>query len=76
MPKILEIGKFNVYVNANDHKPPHAHVRYEGKQLLINLQTMEVIATDFNQRDTNSIISRIGDDEIQMLLEAWERYHG
>ena len=58
----------------DDHDPPHVHVWKGGRQVKIDLETMEVISmsNNFNSREIRQIVDLLRDHE-SLLFEVWER---
>ena len=65
---------FDVRMYPGDHDPPHVHVWKGGKQVKIDLESMEVISSrhDFNSREIRQIVNLLREHE-SMLLGVWER---
>ena len=77
MPKIISIGKVGIYINANDHLPPHAHVRFKERELRINLKTLTVMSSSFSKKDTRLVVELLNKKLIiAYLFAVWEHYHG
>lgn len=57
-----------------DHDPPHVHVWKGGRQVKIDLESMDVISTKhkFNGREIAQIINLLREHE-SLLLGVWER---
>ena len=57
-----------------NHDPPHVHVWKGGRQVKIDLESMDVISTKhkFNSRETAQIINLLREHE-SLLLSVWER---
>ena len=58
----------------DDHDPPHVHVWKGGRQLKIDLESMEVISAthQFNSREIRQIVNLLREHE-SLLFSVWER---
>ncbi len=43
MGKLHTIGKIEIRVNANDHLPPHFHVKHHDFQAMVSIATMTIM---------------------------------
>ena len=76
MPVILLTKNLKIYIYPNDHIPPHIHVVGPDCEAKINIQTLECFANyGFSKRDIRRISAFI-EDNIDLIREAWEEYHG
>jgi hypothetical protein len=74
MPKILDNGKFRVYVYANDDNPhhlPHCHVYWNGDDhaSVVGLPDLGVIAGDALPRAGRRFLQA----NVDALLAAWRQ---
>jgi hypothetical protein len=74
MPKILDNGKFRVYVYANDINPhhlPHRHVYWDGNDhsSVVSLPDLIVIVGEPLPRSARRYLRA----NIDVLLAAWRR---
>ncbi|MBI3821726.1 MAG: DUF4160 domain-containing protein [Planctomycetes bacterium] len=74
MPKILDNGRFRVYIYANDDNPhhlPHCHVYWDGddKASVVSLPDLAVIAGD----DLPKAARRFLQANVSILMAAWRR---
>lgn len=65
---------YNVRMYPDDHDPPHVHVWKGGRQVKIDLETMEVISTShkFHSREIRQIVDLLQEHK-SLLLSVWER---
>ena len=65
---------YDVRMYSGDHDPPHVHVWKGGRQVKIDLESMDVISTkhDFNSREIGQIIKLLREHE-SLLISVWER---
>ncbi len=74
MPKILEEGKFRVYVYANDDHPhhlPHCHAYWDGtdRASVVSLPDLAVIVGEALPRAVRRLLRA----NVGILLAAWRR---
>ena len=74
MPKILDNGKYRVYVYANDDNPhhlPHCHVYWDGsdRASVVGIPDLVVIVGDPLPRTARRLLR----DNMDLLLAAWRR---
>ena len=64
----------DVRLYPDDHDPPHVHVWKGGRQVKIDLETMEVISMShrFNSREIGQIVNLLREHE-SLLMSVWER---
>ena len=65
---------YDVRMYPDDHDPPHVHVWKGGRQVKIDLEAMEVMASNrhFTSREIGQIINLLREHE-SLLLSVWER---
>ncbi|MCY3864194.1 MAG: DUF4160 domain-containing protein [Chloroflexi bacterium] len=65
---------YDVRMYPDDHDPPHVHVWKGGRQVKIDLETMDVISMShcFNSREIGQIVNLLREHE-SLLLSVWER---
>ena len=49
MPTVMVHRGFKVFINWDDHNPPHFHVEYGGDEMLVRIEDAEPMAGDFRQ---------------------------
>jgi Domain of unknown function (DUF4160) len=74
MPKILDNGRFRVYVYANDDNPhhlPHCHVYWDGDERasVVSLPDLTEIAGDSLPRAARRYLEA----NVDILVDAWQR---
>jgi hypothetical protein len=74
MPKILDNGRFRVYIYANDANPhhlPHCHVYWDGDDhaSVVSLPRLVVIAGDALPRAARRLLQ----DNVDLLMTEWVR---
>jgi len=71
MPTISRFYGIVVFINYNDHQPPHFHARYQDQEATIEIQT-GIVSGRMSRRALNMLFSwlEMHQDE---LLDNWER---
>jgi hypothetical protein len=68
--KVAEYNPFKIYVYADDHPPPHCHVRYnDGSEMSIDLPLLKPRYGETISKEVEKIL-KLNLDE---LCEAWEK---
>lgn len=76
MGVVVRFDGIKLKINAKDHRPPHVHAEGYGEAVRINLLTLEQMDdTGFNKATVQRIIEEVGANR-DLLLDAWEMYHG
>jgi hypothetical protein len=74
-PTVLRQEGYTIAVYANDHSPPHVHVKRAENDARIRLDPIEVLHTEgFNERELGKILSIVRENH-GLLLEAWNKLH-
>jgi hypothetical protein len=63
MPEICRFYGIVIFMNYNDHEPPHFHARYQGQEVIIEIQT-GFVQGEMSRR------------ALRMLFEWSEKYQG
>ena len=65
---------YDVRIYPDDHDPPHAHIWKGGRQVKIDLETMEVILAtyNFNSWEIRQIVKLLREHE-RRLFSVWEQ---
>lgn len=75
-PTILRQDGYQVMIFANDHLPPHVHVRRAGSVARIRLDPVEVLHNQgYNVRELGQIMAIVSQHQAALLL-AWKEIHG
>ncbi|MGH8435530.1 MAG: DUF4160 domain-containing protein [Pseudomonas sp.] len=80
MPTVLRVEGFQVRIYTRDHRPAHVHVWKPGDWARIDLPTGQhgaqvVAVAGMSAADVVRAV-RIVEAHVEVLMEAWERYHG
>jgi hypothetical protein len=70
MPELSRFFGIVIRMYYSDHAPPHFHAVYQGDQIQVNIDTLEVIAGQMNRRATAMVLewTALHRDE---LRQAW-----
>ncbi|NHZ72325.1 MAG: DUF4160 domain-containing protein [Aquificales bacterium] len=71
MPTISRFYGIVVYMNYNDHAPPHFHARYQEQEITVNIQTGQVTGT-MSRRALQMLFDWL-DQHQAALMDNWER---
>ncbi len=71
MPTISMFRGIKIYMNYNDHMPPHFHASYGGKQAIISIKDLEVIDGDIPGKQIKMILGWAAFHQ-EELMENWE----
>lgn len=71
MPTICMFRGIKIFMNWNDHRPPHFHATYGGNEVLISINDLEVIEGEFPTKQLKMLLgwAAMRQDE---LIENWE----
>lgn len=71
MPTICMFRGIKVYINWNDHLPPHFHAKYGGDEVLVSIRDAEVLEGHFPSKQLKMLLgwAVFHQDE---LMENWE----
>ncbi len=61
MPTISRFFGIVVYMNHNDHEPPHFHARYQGQEVSVEIES-------------GTVEGKMSRRALQMILEWYERH--
>lgn len=62
MPTICMFRGIKVYINWNDHMPPHFHAKYGSDEVLVSIREIEVLEGHFPGKQL-------------MMLLGWAAFH-
>jgi hypothetical protein len=72
MPEIVRLSKCKVCIYADDHMPPHFHVRGPGWDVSVSLKTLSVIRGDPCRTDIDEAIRWAEGNRLQ-LWQEWRK---
>ena len=62
MPTISMFRGIKIFINWNDHRPPHFHATYGGEEVIVSILELEVLEGDIPSK------------QLKMLL-GWAAFH-
>lgn len=70
MPTICMFRGIKIYINWRDHLPPHFHAKYGSDEVIVSIDTIEVIKGDFPSKQLKLLLGWgvLHQDE---LMENW-----
>lgn len=71
MPTLCVIRGIKVYINWNDHMPPHFHALFAGEDVSIDIQTLEPLGKNFPKRQLKIVIGWAACHQAE-LMDNWE----
>lgn len=71
MPTISMFRGIKIYMNWNDHMPPHFHATYGGCEALISIHELEILEGDIPNKQSKMILGWAALHQ-EELLENWE----
>lgn len=71
MPELSRFFGIVIFMNYNDHEPPHFHARYQEQEVTIQIET-GMIEGRMSKRALRMVLEWF-DKHQQRLLENWER---
>ena len=52
MPIVIRFRNCAIYINADDHNPPHFHIRMlDGREAWIAIETLEILSSSIPKRE-------------------------
>jgi len=69
--KVVGNTKFSLYINQDDHSPPHCHVRYKDKDISVQLP---LITPMYGQKLPNEAKLMI-ENNLDVLCDVWDSLH-
>lgn len=71
MPCISEFYGILIYIYFNDHQPPHFHAKYGEFEILVSINTLEVIEGKFPNR-ARALVLEWASEYRDKLIEDWD----
>ena len=70
MPTICVFRGIKIYINWNEHNPPHFHATYAGEQVAVLINELEVLSGSIPHKQLKMLLgwAALHQDE---LLENW-----
>lgn len=71
MPTICMFRGIKVYINWNDHMPPHFHAKYGSDEVLVSIREIEVLEGNFPGKQLKMLLGWAAFHQ-EELMENWE----
>ena len=71
MPTISMFRGIKVYMNWNDHQPPHFHVKYGSDEALVSIHELELLEGSLPSKQLKMVLGWAAFHQTE-LLENWE----
>lgn len=71
MPTISMFRGIKVYINYNDHMPPHFHAQYGGDEVTVDIRTIEVLDGEMPNKQLKMLLGWAAFHQ-EELMENWE----
>jgi len=71
MPTISMFRGIKVFINWNDHMPPHFHAKYGSEEVIVNIKDIEVIDGKIPSKQLKMLLGWAAFHQ-EELLENWE----
>lgn len=71
MPTISMFRGIKVYINYNDHMPPHFHAQYGGDEVIVDIRTIEVLDGEIPNKQLKMLLGWAAFHQ-EELMENWE----
>jgi hypothetical protein len=72
MPELSRFYGIVVKMYYNEHQPPHFHAEYGGDEMVVNIDTLAVVAGRLSARATGLVMEWASQRRVE-LREAWNR---
>ncbi|WP_296030044.1 DUF4160 domain-containing protein [uncultured Treponema sp.] len=56
MPTISFFRGIKIYINWNDHMPPHFHATYGGKEILVSIHDIEILEGELPSKQQKMVL--------------------
>lgn len=74
MPVVHSIDSIKIKLYFFDHLPPHFHAEYNEYEVLIHLNTMEVLGGSLPPKEIKKVLNWARVNQA-FLTEKWEEFH-
>ena len=71
MPTISMFRGIKIYINWNDHMPPHFHASYAGQDILVSINELEVLEGEIPSKQLKMVLGWAAFHQTE-LLENWD----
>ncbi len=74
MPLIHSLEGIKIYVYYNDHLPPHFHALYAEYEVMITIETLEVIKGQMPTKSLKKVLAWAKDNQ-NVLMAAYRNFN-
>lgn len=71
MPTISFFRGIKIFINWNDHMPPHFHATYGGKEILVSINDIEILEGELPSKQQKMVLGWAAFHQSE-LEEDWE----
>lgn len=71
MPTISMFRGIKIFINWNDHMPPHFHASYAGKDIIVSINDLEVLEGEIQSKQQKMVLGWAAFHQ-EELMENWE----
>ena len=71
MPTISMFRGIKIYINWNDHMPPHFHASYAGQEIIVSINDLEVLDGEIPSKQLKMVLGWAAFHQTE-LIENWE----
>lgn len=71
MPTISFFRGIKIFINWNDHMPPHFHATYGGKEILVSINDIEILEGELPSKQQKMVLGWAAFHQTE-LEEDWE----
>ena len=71
MPTICMFRGIKIFINWNDHRPPHFHATFGGNEVLVDINELEVLEGSFPGKQLKMLLGWAAFHQ-EELRENWE----
>ncbi|MCI6664627.1 MAG: DUF4160 domain-containing protein [Spirochaetia bacterium] len=71
MPTISYFRGIKIYINWNDHMPPHFHASYTGEEIIVSINDIEILEGQIPSKQQKMVLGWAAFHQSE-LLENWE----
>ncbi len=70
MPTICMFRGIKIFINWNEHQPPHFHAKYAGSEILVSINDIEVLEGTMANKQLKMVLGWAAFHQ-EELLENW-----
>jgi len=72
VPEVSRFFGIVIFLNYNDHQPPHFHARYAGDTVVVGITSLTVLAGSMKARALGLVLEWAARHKAE-ILEDWDR---